>query len=131
MLNFKENSSVPPLVLADFSEGSMQAATFAVSFLWEKNNPLYILQTYKSPAWGHFMTRNLSLKLKEITLNELKYLKKKLLKECKIEDQNIEILSIEGDLNSVLQFKPAIKKEINVVISTCLPFKNSCSKQNH
>ncbi len=129
MLKNKENRSLPPFVLADFADGSWHAASFAMSFLWEKEHPFYILQTFKNPECGLFMPRRLSHKLKEITLHELQQLKHKLINNYKIEKKKVKTLSIEGSLNKVLHYDPKLKKNYNVVIGTYSLFVHSTSMQ--
>nr|WP_319267168.1 hypothetical protein [uncultured Draconibacterium sp.] len=118
------------LILADFSDGSWHASSFALNFLYEEKSPLTILQTYQSPGWGHFMMRKLSHHLQKITRNELRALKKRLLNHFKIEKEKINTLSIEGELNKILNYKPIINEEHNLVLSTLNSFEESCKRQN-
>ncbi|WP_297097180.1 hypothetical protein [uncultured Draconibacterium sp.] len=124
------NNQPSILILADFSDGSWHATSFAMQFLYKEKSPVTILQTYQNPGWGHLMMRKLSHHLKKITRNELRALKKKLLKHFSIEKQKVNTLSIEGELNSVLNFKPIIKGQHNLVLSTHNSFEDSCKRQN-
>ncbi|WP_167607722.1 hypothetical protein [Maribellus sediminis] len=118
------------VILADFSDGSWHATSFAMQFLYKEKTPITILQTYQNPGWGHLMMRKLSHHLKKITKNELRILRNRLLKQFKIEKQNINTLSIEGELNSVLNYKPIINEQDNLVLSTHNSFEDSCKRQN-
>jgi hypothetical protein len=118
------------LILADFSDGSWHATSFAMQFLYKGKSPISILQTYQNPGWGHFMMRKLSHHLKEITKNELKALKNKLVTNFKIEKQEIKTLSVEGELNSILNYKPIINGSYNIVLCTYSSFYDSCTRQN-
>lgn len=124
------NNQPSILILADFSDGSWHATSFAMQFLYTETSPVTILQTYQNPGWGHLMMRKLSHHLKKITRNELRALRNKLLKHFSIEKQKVNTLSIEGELNSVLNFKPIIKGQHNLVLSTYNSFENSCKRQN-
>ncbi len=125
-----KNTQSSILILADFSDGSWHAASFAMQFLYNEKSALTILQTYQNPSWGHFMMRKLSHHLKKITRNELRALKVKLLKHFGIEKSKVNTLSIEGNLNSVLNFKPITNNRHNIVLSTLNSFDNSCKRQN-
>ncbi|WP_319501329.1 hypothetical protein [uncultured Draconibacterium sp.] len=125
-----ENNPPSILILADFSDGSWHATSFAMQFLYKEKSPVTILQTYQNPGWGHLMMRKLSHHLKKITRNELRALKNRLLKHFSIEKQKVNTLSIEGELNSVLNFKPIINGRHNLVLSTHNSFEDSCKRQN-
>ncbi|MCK3684524.1 hypothetical protein [Maribellus sp. YY47] len=124
------NNQSSILILADFSDGSWHATSFAMRFLYKENAPVTLLQTYQNPGWGHLMMRKLSPHLKKITKNELSALKTRLLKYFRIERQKVNTLSIEGELNSVLNFKPIINGRHNLVLSTHNSFDDSCKRQN-
>lgn len=124
------NNQPSILILADFSDGSWHATSFAMKFLYKKKSPVSILQTYQNPGWGHLMMRKLSHHLKKITKNELRALRIRLLKHFNIEKQSINTLSIEGDLNTVLNYKPIINGQHNLVLSTHNSFEDSCKRQN-
>lgn len=125
-----ENKQPSVLILADFSDGSWHAISFAMQFLHEKKSPLSILQTYQNPKFGRFMLRDIIPQLKEITIHELGVLKTKLLENYKIEKESINTLSLEGELNQILQYKPLLKESYNIVLSTHSSFTNSCTIQN-
>lgn len=124
------NNQPSILILADFSDGSWHATSFAMQFLYKEKSPVTILQTYQNPGWGHLMMRKLSHHLKKITINELRALKKRLLAHFKIENQKINTLSVEGELNSVLNFKPIINGRHNIVLSPRDSFDEACKRQN-
>lgn len=118
------------LILADFADGSWHATSFAMQFLYQKESPFSILLTYRKPDFGHFMTRNITPRLKEITHYELRKLKDKLLSNYLIKPENIKTLSIEGDLNKILHYNPKIDSFYNVVLSTYSSFEDSNTVRN-
>lgn len=125
------NKKPSVLILADFSDGSWHATSFAMQFLYQNESPIAVLQTYQKPNFGHFMVRNLIPHLKEITKHELKTLKTKLLANYKIEKESINTISLMGDLNVILHKKLAFNGTHNIVLGTYGSFTNSCTMQNH
>lgn len=119
------------LVLADFADGSWQATTFAMQYLHRKEAPISILQTYKSPGWGHFTMRKLSYSLRKITKHELRQLKNKILAHFSIKKKQVKTLSMEGELNSLLQFKPLFKGDYFITLGIYSSFIDSCTRQNN
>ena len=128
----KSKSTKPTsiLILADFADGSWHAASFAMKFLFEKESPYSILQTYQNPKFGQLMLHNLIPHLREITKYELKSLKTKLVTKFNIEEKKINTISLEGDLNTILQNKSFLNEPHNVVLGTHGSFANSCTMQN-
>ncbi len=118
------------LVLADFSDGSWHAITFAMEFLYNEKSPFSILQTYQKPKFGLFMFRNLLPHLKEITIHELKTLKNRILKNYKIKPEYINTLSLRGNLTKILRHKIIRDKPYSLVLGTHGSFAHSCTMQN-
>lgn len=131
MSNYLGSKQPSVLILADFSDGSWYAASFAMQFLYKEESSLSILQTYQKPKFGHFMMRKLTTQLKKITLHELKRLKNKLLVKYGIDGQKINTLSVEGELNNVLHSKSLLKGSYNIVLGTYNSFSYSCNLQNN
>ena len=127
---YLESKPTAVLILADFSDGSWHAISFAMQFLYSPNSKLFILQTFQNPKFGIFMTRNILPQLKKITTHELNTLKTKLLANYNIKDEHIELLSFKGELASVLQNKLDLKYSYNIVIGTFSSFANSSTMQN-
>jgi len=125
-----ERKQFPVLILADFSDGSWYASSFAMQYLYHNDSSIFILQTHENRGWGHFMMRNLSHSLKKITKYDLQQLKNKLLFNFSIKKDQINTLSIEGNLNAVLQYKLLIKDEYFVTLSIYSSFPDSCNRQN-
>ncbi|MFV0590884.1 MAG: hypothetical protein ACK5M7_05825 [Draconibacterium sp.] len=124
-------SNLPsPLILADFSDGSWYATSFAMQFLYREKSSVSILQTYQNLSMGHFMMRKLSHQLKKITKYELKALKNKLLTNFRIEKHEVNTLSVEGELNFIINYKPLINGPHNIVLCTYSSFGDSCNRQN-
>lgn len=130
MNNNLETSSSPVLILADFADGSWHATSFAIQHLHRPDSLLSILHTYENPGWGHFTMRKLSHSLKKIAKYELKQLKNKLLTNFSIKKTEVETLVMEGDLNSILQYKPLIKGEYYITLGIYSSFPDSCNRQN-
>ncbi len=130
MQKTKDKNTLPPLVLADFEDGNWHATSFAVDYLWEKQHRVSILQTFKKPDFGHFMTRDLNYQLKEITLNGLRRLKNKLMSDYGFEAGNVEIFSMEGELSQVLQYKFEPYSKYNLVLCTYSLFEELSRMQN-
>ena len=130
MCNNLEQQIPPILVLADFSDGSWHATSFAMQFLHKNKSNVSMLQTYQNPKWGHFMTREITPHLEKITKYELKQLKTRLKSSYNIDEKQINTLSIEGELNSILHYKPVIKGTYNIVLGTYNSFVDSCNMQN-
>lgn len=118
------------LILADFAEGSWHATSFTMQFLHHKDSTVTILQTYKNPGWGHFTMRKLSHSLKKITKYELQQLKGKLLSNFPLKKNHVNALSMEGDLNTILQYKPLIKGEYFIILGIYSSFPDSFKRQN-
>lgn len=129
--NNSETKSPPVLILADFADGNWHATSFAMQFLHKEKSSVSILQTYQTPNWGHFMMRKITPQLKEITKHELKQLESKLLSNYPISQQQIDTISIEGDLNLILQYRSLFKTPYNIVLGTYNSFADSCNRQNN
>ena len=130
MCNNSETTSHSVLILADFADGNWHATSFAMQFLHEEKSTISILQTYRNPDWGHFTMRKLSHQLEKITKHELKQLENKLLSSYSIAQKQIDTLSIEGDLNTILHYKTILKGSYNIVLGTYSSFSDSCNMQN-
>lgn len=130
MSNYLGSKQPSVLILADFSDGSWHAVSFAMQFLYRHESSLSILQTYQQPNYGMFMMRNLTYQLKKITKYELKTLKNKLLMNYGIVKRDINTLSIEGDLNTILHNSPIISEPCYIVLGTYNSFEDSCNMQN-
>ncbi len=127
---YLESKPTAVLILADFSDGSWHAISFAMQFLYSPNSKLFILQTFQSPKFGMFMTRNILPRLKKITTHELNTLKSKLLANYNIKNEHIELLSFKGELASVLHNKLDLKYSYNIVIGTFSSFADSSTIQS-
>ena len=117
------------LILADFSDGSWHALKFSMTFLYTIHTRIFILQTFKSPKFGQFMTRNIVPRLEKITKDELNARKLNLLRNFEIKDEQIELLSFQGDLLKVLQNKLDVNYSYNIVFGTYSSFADSGTMQ--
>jgi hypothetical protein len=90
-MSARSNNQPAILIPADFSDVSWHATSFAMKFLFRVISPVTILQNHKNPGWGHLLMRKLSHYLKKITKNELRALRKKILKHFKIDKKKIDI----------------------------------------
>ncbi|MCK5729684.1 MAG: hypothetical protein KAH68_01335 [Draconibacterium sp.] len=127
----KGNRQPSVLILADFSDGSWHAVSFAMQFLFQNNSCFSVLQTYQKPNFGLFMLRNLIPHLKKITKHELKTLKTKILENYKVKSEKINTISLKGELNILLRKEAALKGPHNIVIGTHGSFLDSCTMQNN
>ncbi len=127
---YLESKPTAVLILADFSDGSWHAISFAMQFLYTQNSKFFILQTFQSPKFGIFMVRNILPRLQKITTDELNTLKTKLLANYNIKNEHIELLSFKGELANVIQNKLDLKYSYNIVIGTYSSFANSSTMQN-
>lgn len=118
------------LILADFADGREQASRFAVDYLYKDDSCLLLLQTFQSPDWGYFMMRKIGTQLREIAQNELLKLKRNIVEGFGIPRRKVNILTVEGSLNSILRYKPIINRSYNVVLGTMNAFPDSASIQN-
>lgn len=118
------------LILADFSDGSWQAITFAMIFFRTLQTKLFILQTFQNPKFGHFMTRDIIPCLKKITTDELNALKQKLLANFDIQEEQIELLSMQGELVSIIKNKLDVNYKYFIVFSTYNKFSDSGTMHN-
>jgi len=128
----KKSAKKPPaiLILADFSDGSWHAISFGMQFLYTPQSPIFILPTFQNPNFGQSMLRDIVPRLKKITKQELRVLKSRLLRNFKIKAKYVKLLSLNGELVSILQDKQDLKELYNLVIGTYSSFVNSCTMQN-
>jgi len=88
------------LILADYSEGNMAAIHFAMRYLYRPGSSIHIIQTWQKPNFGSSMIRDLSPMLENIANSELDSLKSHLQKRYSMPDEQIRLISHEGDLAS-------------------------------
>ena len=90
------------LILTDFSGGTWDAVCFAMKFLRNGETTINLLQTYQKPEVGQSMIRDIVPILKKISIDDLEELRRKILNQFKIPKRKVKLLSIEGNLNSLL-----------------------------
>ena len=125
------NKQPSVLILADFSDGSWHAISFAMQFLYQNNSYFSVLQTYQKPNFGQFMFRDLIPHLKKITKHELKTLKTKILANYKIKTKRIKTISLKGELNILLHKRSVLNGSHNIVLGMHGSFVDSCTMQNN
>ncbi|MBL7111242.1 MAG: hypothetical protein ISS19_04805 [Bacteroidales bacterium] len=90
------------LILTDFSGGTWDAVHFAMKFLRDGEIIINLLQTYQKPEVGHSMHRDIVPILEKISIDELEDLRNKILNQFEIPKRKVKLLSIEGNLSSLL-----------------------------
>lgn len=90
------------LILADFFEGSWHAICFAMRHLRNGATTINLLQTYQKPDVGHSVHRDIIPILEKISIDELEELRSKILSQFEIPKRKIKLLSIEGNLSTLL-----------------------------
>ncbi|WP_421919310.1 hypothetical protein [Marinifilum sp.] len=113
----RNNNDKRILILADFMEGNSTAINFAMNYLHDEQSSIYLLQTWKKPAYGAASVRDLAEVLKEITLKELKALKAHMLKNYSIRNPDVKLLSFEGELTDFFKSKIYANHNWQVVLS--------------
>jgi hypothetical protein len=91
------------LILADFSEGNQSAIDFAIKYLYNDTTKVFLVQTWQKPSYGASMVRDLAPILQDISKRELKALKADLLTKYDLQEQEVEMLSFEGELSRFFQ----------------------------
>ena len=104
------------LILTDFSEGTWDAVCFAMKFLRDGETTINFLQTYQKPEVGHSMHRDIVPILEKISIDELEKLKSKILNQFEIPKRKVKLLSIEGNLSSLLSNQLNMKDIGGVVV---------------
>jgi len=97
------------LILADFSDVSWHAISFGIQFLYTPQSPIYILQTFQNPNFGQSMLRDIIPRFKKITKQGLRVLISRLLRNFKLTAKYVKLLSLNGELVSILQDKQDLK----------------------
>ncbi|RXQ95779.1 hypothetical protein EO244_05580 [Ancylomarina salipaludis] len=88
------------LILADYSEGNRAAIHFAMRYLYRPGSLFHFIQTWHKPNFGSSMVRDLTPMLEGIANSELENLRLHL-KDCySMPDDQIRLISFEGDLSS-------------------------------
>jgi len=98
----KSNSSKTVVIVAECWNGATEAGRFAARNLFDDTTRIILLHTYKRPARGIMMMRDLTPRLRQIAEEELMTLKKQLVEEMQLPEENIENIAREGDLKSII-----------------------------
>lgn len=108
--NIVKNPTI--VVIVEGLEGGLKAARFVLKHLHKDNQRFVLLQVYKVHG-GMFLMRNLPLILKNISMEDLRRLKDKLIEEFGIESDKIEKMAAEGSIDEVLNNR--FRKEKNII----------------
>lgn len=114
--SIKEKSNI--LILADYSEGNMAAIHFAMRYLYRPGSSIHIIQTWQKPNFGSSMIRDLSPMLENIANSELESLRNHLQKRYSMPDEQIHLISHEGDLTSFFGTESYKSQEWQIVMGS-------------
>ena len=106
------------LILTDFSEGTWDAVCFAMKFLRNGDTTINLLQTYQKPEVRQSMIRDIVPILKKISIDDLEELRIRILNQFKIPKRKVKLLSIEGNLASLLQNQLNLNDIDSVVVGS-------------
>ena len=106
------------LILADYSEGNMSAIYFAMRYLYRPGSLVHIIQTWQKPNFGSSMVRDLSPMLENIAIRELENLRNYLKERYSMPDNQLKLISYEGDLSSFFKSERYKSKEWQVVLGS-------------
>jgi hypothetical protein len=112
----KGNSNI--LILADYSEGNMAAIYFAMRYLYRPGSLVHIIQTWQKPNFGSSMVRDLSPMLESIATRELENLKNYLKERYSMPDDQLKLISYEGNLASFFKSERYKSQEWQVVLGS-------------
>tara|TARA_R110001583_G_scaffold50403_2_gene157325 strand:+ start:19114 stop:19941 length:828 start_codon:yes stop_codon:yes gene_type:complete len=112
----KENSNI--LILADYSDGNMAAIYFAMRYLYRPGSLVHLIQTWQKPNFGSSMVRDLSPMLENIATSELNNLKKYLQSRYSMPDDQIILISFEGDLTTFFKTATYTSQHWQVVLGS-------------
>lgn len=123
MINREHNSKKKQnrktiLLLVDCLPGALRAGRFVLNNLYDSQTRIILLQTFNIQGFGLFMMRDLSQKLREISLYDLTVLKNSLIEEFGIPSRNIKKLAIEGDLATIVNQKFRKDNNLSVVVGS-------------
>lgn len=103
------------LILVESLPGALRSGRFVLEHLYNDQDQIILLQVYRVQGYGIFLMRNLSEKLRNISMEELTMLKNTLTKEFGISPDKIQKLAIEGDLATTLKHE-FYSKNINTLV---------------
>ena len=117
------------LILADYSDGNMAAIYFAMRYLYRPGSLVYIIQTWQKPNFGSSMVRDLSSMLENIATSELNNLKTYLQSRYSMPDDQIRLISHEGDLATYFKTEGYKSQDWQVVLGSP-NYENFSSSRN-
>ncbi len=123
----KKKSNI--LILADYSDGNKAAIYFAMRYLYHPGSTVHIVQTWQKPNFGSSMVRDLSPMLENIATSELNNLKKYLQDRYSMPDDQIKLISYEGDLTTYFKTEAYKSQDWQVVLGSP-NYENLSSSKN-
>lgn len=99
----KKDHKKTVVIVAECWTGASEAGRFAARNLFDHSTRIILLHSYKRPAAGIMMSRNISPILRQIAEEELLSLKKELVEEMKLPEENIEHIVEEDDLKYLMR----------------------------
>ncbi|MGM0666517.1 MAG: hypothetical protein ACQETA_04285 [Bacteroidota bacterium] len=127
----KKNSKKTVVIVAECWNGASEAGRFAARNLFDDSTRIILLHSYKRPATGIMMIRNITPRLRQIAEEELLSLKKELVQEMKLPEKNIENIVQEGDLKSIIRSVCEKHADLSIVLGPGtgnMPLSGPCKK---
>ena len=106
------------LILADYSDGNKAAIYFAMRYLYRPDSMVYIVQTWQKPNFGSSMVRDLSPMLESIASSELDKLKTYLQARYSMPNDQVRLISHEGNLATFFKTEVYKSQDWQVVLGS-------------
>lgn len=127
----KRNSNKTIVIVAECWNGASEASRFAARNLFDSYTNIILLHSYKRPARGIMMIRDITSRLKQIAEEELMSLKKQMVEEMQLPEENIENIAREGDLKSIIRSVCEKYTDLAIVLGPGtgkMPLNGQCKK---
>lgn len=127
----KRNSNKTIVIVAECWNGASEAGRFAARNLFDNYTRIILLHSYKRPARGIMMIRDITSRLKQIAEEELMSLKKQMVEEMHLPEENIKNIAREGDLKSIIRSVCEKYTDLSIVLGPGtgnMPLNGPCKK---
>jgi hypothetical protein len=111
-----KNSKKTVIIAAECLSGFMEAGHFAAKFLFEKHTRIILLNTYQHPMAAISSLRKIDLVLKRNAKDDLSRIKSTLISDYALDSDQIEMLSVEGDLSNAIGTRFNEMKNASIVL---------------
>lgn len=112
------NNTKTVVIVAECWNGAGDAARFVARNLFDHSTHVVLLYSYKKPAGGIMMLRDITKVLKKIAEEELMSLKKVLINDMGLPEDSIENMVIESELESAIRTVLDNRGNISIVLGT-------------